>query len=184
MRRNARKGRKLNKKKIAKLILVLILIIVLFCVMYSVIHLLIEPTGIFVVENGKISEEEVTVGYIIRDEQIISGENYENGIVTIKSEGEKVSKGDAVFRYCSPNESKLEEKIVELDKEIQTAIEGQNTSIYSTDIQLLEKQIEEKVSLIKSTNELQEINDYKSEISSYMIKKLKLQESLVQLVHI
>lgn len=174
MRSNTKRGRKLNKKKVVKTVMLLILIIVLFCILCSVIQLLIEPTGIFVVENGKISEEEVVIGYIIREEQIISGENYENGIVTIKSEGEKVSKGDAVFRYCSSNESKLEEKIQELDKEIQNAIEGQNTSIYSTDIQMLEKQIEEKVALLQCTNELEEINTYKEEISAYMIKKAKI----------
>lgn len=173
MKENVKK-RRISKRKVAKLVLLLILFIVVLSVFYSVVQLLIEPTGVFVVKNGKISEEETAIGYIIREEQIISGENYENGIVTIKSEGEKVAKGNAVFRYCSPNEDKLEEKIAELDKEIQQAIEGQNTNIYSTDIQLLEKQIEEKVTQIQYTNELSEIKNYKTEISSYMIKKAKI----------
>lgn len=174
MKAKVKKGRRISKIKIAKLIILLIIFAVALSVFYSVVQLLIEPTGIFVVENGKISEEETTIGYIIRDEQVISGENYENGIVTIKNQGERVSKGDAVFRYCSPNEEKLEEKIAELDKEIQEAIDGQNTSIYSTDIQLLEKQIEEKLAQIQSTNQISEINNYKTEISSYMIKKAKI----------
>ena len=174
MKENVKRGRRISKRKVAKLILLLIMLIVVLSVFYSVVQLLIEPTGIFVVENGKISEEEATIGYIIRDEQIISGENYENGIITIKSEGERVSKGNAVFRYCSPNEDKLVDKIAELDKEIQQAIEGQNTSIYSTDIQLLEKQIEEKLTQIQLTNKISEINGYKTDISAYMIKKAKI----------
>lgn len=174
MKSKVKKGRRISKRKIAKLIILLIIFAVALSVFYSVVQLLIEPTGIFVVENGKISEEETTIGYIIRDEQVVSGENCENGIVTIKKQGERVSKGDAVFRYCSPNEEKLEEKIAELDKEIQEAIDGQNTSIYSTDIQLLEKQIEEKLTQIQSTKQISEINNYKTEISSYMIKKAKI----------
>lgn len=51
--------------------------------------------------------------------KLVFSDEHQNGIVTIKSEGSKVAKGDSIFRYCSPNEQKLEEKISELDKEIQ-----------------------------------------------------------------
>ncbi len=56
---------------------------------------------------------------------MLTGENYKNGLVEIKTEGEKVAKGDNVFRYYSNNESSLVEKIAELDEEIQEALEGQ-----------------------------------------------------------
>lgn len=168
------RGKKLNKKKLGQALLLLVVLIIAICVLYSIISLLIEPSDVFVIENGKIYEEETNIGYVIRDEKIVSNNEYQNGIVTIKSEGAKVAKGDSVFRYCSSNEQKLEEKIAELDKEIQKAIEGQNTSIYSTDIQLLEKQIEEKLALLQHTNEIDEISQYKSEINSYMIRKAKI----------
>ncbi len=165
---------KLNRKKLGKVVSLLIIIIITICIFYSIINLLIEPSDVFVIENGKIYEEETNIGYIIRDEKLVFNGEHQNGIVTIKSEGSKVAKGDSIFRYCSPNEQKLEEKISELDKEIQKAIEGQNTSIYSTDIQLLEKQIEEKIALLQTTNKIDEIDEYKSEISSYMIRKAKI----------
>lgn len=168
------RGNKLNKKKLVQAISVVFIGILAICILYSIIRLIIEPSDVFAIENGKIYEEESNVGYIIREETLVYNNEYQNGIVTIKSEGSKVASGDSVFRYCSPNEDKLEEKIAELDMEIQKAIEGQNTSIYSTDIQLLEKQIEEKLALLLKTNELAEIADYKSEISSYMIKKAKI----------
>lgn len=174
MKEKSRRGKKLNKKKVGQALFLLIIVIVVICILYSIIHLLIEPSDVFVIENGKIYEEETNIGYVIRDEKIVSNNEYQNGIVTIKSEGAKVAKGDSVFRYCSSNEQKLEEKIAELDKEIQKAIEGQNTSIYSTDIQLLEKQIEEKLALLQNTNEIDEISQYKSEINSYMIRKAKI----------
>lgn len=174
MKGKSKKKTKLNKRRVGKAILLLVSIIIAICILYSIISLLIEPSDVFVIENGKIYDEETSVGYIIRDEKLVFNDEYQNGIDTIKSEGSKVAKGDSIFRYCSPNEEKLEEKISELDKQINTAIEGQNTSIYSTDIQLLEKQIEEKLSLLQTTNEIDEISEYKSEISSYMIRKAKI----------
>lgn len=174
MSEKSKKGNKLNRKKVGQAVSLLIIAIIAVCIFYSIINLLIEPSDVFVIENGKIYEEETNIGYVIRDEKLVFSDEHQNGIVTIKSEGSKVAKGDSIFRYCSQNEQKLEEKISELDKEIQKAIEGQNTGIYSTDIQLLEKQIEEKLSLLQNTNELNTISQYKSEISSYMIRKAKI----------
>lgn len=174
MSEKSKKRNKLNRKKLGQAISLLIIAIIAICIFYSIINLLIEPSDVFVIENGKIYEEETNIGYVIRDEKLVFSDEHQNGIVTIKSEGSKVAKGDSIFRYCSQNEQKLEEKISELDKEIQKAIEGQNTGIYSTDIQLLEKQIEEKLSLLQNTNELNTISQYKSEISSYMIRKAKI----------
>lgn len=174
MSEKSKKGNKLNRKKLGQVVSLLIIAIIAICIFYSIIKLLIEPSDVFVIENGKIYQEETNIGYVIRDEKLVFNDEHQNGIVTIKSEGSKVAKGDSIFRYCSPNEQKLEEKIAELDKEIQKAIEGQNTSIYSTDIQLLEKQIEEKIALLQTSNKIDEIDEYKSEISSYMIRKAKI----------
>lgn len=58
------------------------------------------------------------IGYIVREESVLSGENYKNGLVEIKAEGEKVSKGESVFRYYSDNEDSLKEEIAKLDEEI------------------------------------------------------------------
>ena len=106
---------KKSKKKIGQGVMTIIVLIILLCFLYSMIQLLIEPSEMFIIENGKIYEEEPAIGYIIRDEKIIAGENYKNGIVTIKNEGDRVSKGDSVFRYSTQDEEKLEEKIEELD---------------------------------------------------------------------
>ncbi len=112
-------------------------------------------------------------GYIIRDEKVLSGKNYKNGLVEIKKEGEKVSKGDNVFRYYSNNENSLTEKIAKLDEEIQEALEGQ-TNVYSADIQLLDKHIEEELGKMLNTNNIKEIGEYKSAISEALIKKAKI----------
>ena len=121
---NDNKIPKTNKKKVG-LVLIIMLIIVI-CFSYSIVQLIKHPTDTFMIENGKLSQEETVVGYIIRNETVIQGNNYKNGMMEIKSEGEKVSKGEPVFRYYSNNEETLVKKIQELDIKIQEAMENQN----------------------------------------------------------
>lgn len=103
----------------------------------------------------------------------MTGQNYKNGLVEIKAEGEKVAKNDNVFRYYSNNESSLATKIQELDNQIQEALEGQ-TDVYSADIQLLDKQIEEYISKVEFTNNVKQIAEYKEMISDFLIRKAKI----------
>jgi putative membrane fusion protein len=170
MRKNKEKT---NVKKI--LILFLILIIVMYS-MYSIIKLIQNPTDTCLVENGKISFEESTNGYVIRDETVIKGENYKNGIDQIKTEGEKVAKNDSVFRYYTSGEEELEEKIKELDVKIQEVMENENAlySNYSSDIKTLEEQIQKKIYEAYEQNDLQKVKEYKKDLNTYITKKAKI----------
>lgn len=169
----------MNKKEkpkinIVKLIVVSIISILLCSyLLYNIIELIKQPTDLFIVESGKISLEEDSIGYIIRDEIIISGENSENGLVQIKTEGERVAKGESVFRYYSKNEEELNTKIKELDSKIQEALEGQ-TTIYSNDIKILEGQIEENIEKIRRTNDIAKVKEYKKNINNYITKKAQI----------
>ena len=166
--------KKYNTTKISVAIVVFIIFIILLCFFYSLVMLIIEPTKICIIEEGKIYEEESTVGYIIRNETVITGENYKNGLIEIKSEGEKVSKGDSVFRYYTNNEEKLVENIEKLDIEIQEAMKSNENSVYSADIQILDKQIEEQLYNIANTNNIEKIAQYKKIIATSLTKKAKI----------
>ena len=162
------------KLNIFKLIVIgIIFIIICTYLIYNIIELIKQPTDLFVVESGKITLEEDSIGYVIRDEVIISGENSENGLVQIKAEGERVAKGEAVFRYYSKNEEELNKKIEELDTEIQKALEGQ-TNIYTNDIKIIEGQIEDNIELIRYTNDIMKIREYKRNINNAITKKAKI----------
>ena len=160
----------INKKKI-------IISILLFCIIiYSIIiiyKLIGNPADNFFVENGEITFEESTEGYIIRDETIVEGNNYKNGIAQIKSEGDKVAKGESIFRYYSNNEEDLTKKIKDLDVKIQDAMSKDNT-LFSSDIKLLESQIEQKLVDIYEQNDIQKIKEYKKDINTYITKKAKI----------
>jgi hypothetical protein len=134
-----------------------------------------NQTDIFILEKGSITYEEATDGYIIRDEQVLQGDNYENGIVQIISEGERVAKGENVFRYYSENEENLVNQMADLDTQINEAIEESGLEILpSSETLSLEKQIENNIDSIRGLNELQKIQEYKSKIETYISKKAQI----------
>ena len=90
---------KKHKNKVFNIIKLILIIFIIAIIVYKVIKLILVPTDISVVENGLISSEETAIGYVIRDEKIAKGNNYQNGMYQIKTEGEKVANGDPIFRY-------------------------------------------------------------------------------------
>lgn len=137
------------------------------------VNLIKKPTETFVVENGKIYQEEFAEGYIIRNESIINIENANQGIVPIKSEGEKVAKGESIYRYCIDNEDKINKKIEEIDLEIQQNLDDDDT-YFSTDIKLINNQIDQKLDNLYESNNIQKISQEKTDINSYLTKKIKI----------
>ena len=156
-------------------IFVQIVATVIFIYVSYVTYLLVkQPTDTFRVDNGTLYLEETAQGYIIRKETVIKGQNYKNGMEQIALEGEKVAKNQAIFRYYSNNEENLKEKITELDNKIQEALENENTSIYSSDLKILEGQIDEKIEKLSGLTDANTIADYKKQISDLVTKKAKM----------
>ena len=167
---NNKQKNKFKKKKVVMYIALLLIIIYL---VYAVYLLVKQPTDKVTVENGTLYQEETDIGYIIRNEQVVKGNNYKNGMERIKNEGEKTAKGDSIYRYYSKNEEKLKEQIADLDNKIQETLKGQ-TSIFSSDIKLLENQLDEKVDLLSKTTDISKITEYKKQIDDIVTKKSKL----------
>ena len=164
-------NRKLNKKKYITFIIIVVLIA--SYAIYGAYKLVSNPTDTFIVENEKLSFEQSSTGYIIREENVLKGENYKNGINQIKLEGEKVAKGEAVFRYYTSGEEDIKKKIQELDIKIQDAWDKNNT-IFSSDVKILEEQIDKKLEELFHLNDLQKIKEYKKDLNSYITKKAKI----------
>ncbi len=162
-----------NKNNVKYIVLLILALLLLIYIVYAIINLILKPTDTFLVENGKISFEESVQGYIIRDEIVVKGENYKNGISQIKSEGEKVSNGEAIFRYYTSGEEGLLQKIGNLDVKIREAMEKEN-NIYNGDIKTLENQIHKKIYEISEINDLQQIREYKTELNNLITKKAKI----------
>lgn len=159
-----------NKKNIKKSIIYITFLVVIIYLIYAVYLLIKQPTNKFTVEEGTLYLEETDVGYIIRDEQVVKGNNYKNGMEQIKNEGEKTSKGDSIYRYYSQNEEQLKKEISKLDGEIQEALKGQKDIFSPT----LEKQLDEKIELLSKTTDISKMIEYNKQISDIITKKAKI----------
>jgi len=163
-----------RKKNMKKIVIVGgIAMVILIYFIYCIVKLIQQPTDTFLIEEGKLYSEESAIGYVIREETVVQGNNYKNGMSQIKSEGERVSKGDSIFRYYSNNEESLEKKIEELDIQIQEAMENQ-TDLFSSDMKLLENQIEEKLSEVTDITDIKKISEYKKDMNMKITKKAKI----------
>lgn len=176
-KKNSKGKRKINLEKLKNnkktIILFLVSCIIIFCI-YKVILFVKNPTDTFTVQQGNIYQEEKTTGYIIREETIVKGSNYKNGMEQIKTEGERVAKGEAIFRYYSSGEENLVSKIKDLDVRIDEALSKETTVFTSSDAKALEKQIENQIMQLRKENSIQNINKTKKEISNNIVKKAKI----------
>ena len=163
------------KSKQKKKIIISIISILLICYLIYTIYLLVEqPTDIFTVEEGMVYLEETDIGYIIRDEQVVKGENYKNGMEQIKTEGEKAANGESIFRYYSKNEDNLIEQIAELDEKIQEVMSKQTNLSSSPDVILIENQIDEKVEELSNLTDVTKMSECKKEINELVTKKANI----------
>ena len=168
--KTSKRNNNLDNKKMIISIAVFFLIMY---VLYTIYLLVKQPTNVFTIEEGKLYKEETVIGYVIRDEKIIKGENYKNGMQQIKLEGEKVAKDENVFRYYSTNEESLKQKVAELDQKIQEVMKSDN-SLYTSDMKLLENQIDDKVLNINKITDTTKLEEYKREIDNLVKKKSKI----------
>ena len=162
------------KGKQKKKIVISIIVILLICYLVYTIYLLFkQPTDIFTVEEGIVYSEETDVGYIIRNEQVVEGNNYKNGMEQIKTEGEKAAKGESIFRYYSKNEDNLKEQIADLDEKIQEVMSAQS-NLPTSDVILIENQIDEKVEELNNLTDVTKLAECKKEINELVTKKANI----------
>lgn len=180
-RRFVKKTAKINKEKKEKkanvfkiVIVALIILVIITYVIRSIVGLIKNPTNTVIVKQGTISKEETAVGYIIRNETIVKGENYKNGMEQIIGEGQKIAKDEAIFRYYSNGEDDIKNQIASLDKQIDETMNSQTEKLFSSDTKLLDSQIDEKLKKLSTLNDTQDIIESKKAIDSYITKRAEI----------
>jgi len=158
-------------KKAKKVIGILSVIAVIIYAISAIFMLLQQTSDTYVVKQGTISEEDESIGYIIRDEIVIKGEDYTNGIYAIASEGQRVAKGESIFRYYSDSEQEIKDRINGINYKIQELLEKEKKEP-SADIKSIEKQIEEELKKVNTINNYQEIIESKKNIDNLITKKI------------
>lgn len=171
-KREKKEKKKLNNKKV---IVFSVLFLVLVSYLMYVIYLLIkQPTNVFTIEEGKLYKEETDIGYVIRNEKVVRGENYKNGMEQIIAEGERAATNENIFRYYSTNEENLKNKIAELDTKIQVAMAENADKSSNPDMKLLEDQIDEQIENINKVTDMTKLEEEKKEIDDLVTKKAKI----------
>ena len=171
MEKQAKKKKKINNKKV---IAISIILLILASYLIYVIYLLIkQPTNIFTIEEGNLYKEETDVGYVIRDETVVRGENYKNGMEQIITEGERAAVNENIFRYYSTNEESLKSKIAELDTKIQDAMAESTALSNGSDMKLLEDQIDKQIENINKITDMSQLEEEKKEIDNLVTRKAR-----------
>lgn len=165
-------NKKINKPRIV--ICTILAILILVYIMHAVINLINNPTETFIIRNGQVSKEETEIGYIIRDETIVKGENYKNGMEPIIDEGQKTAKNEAIFRYYSNGEEELKKKIADLDVKIEEKMKENNQELFSTDTKLIDKKINDILQSINKINSVQSMQENKRALNNYITKKAQI----------
>ncbi len=163
---------KISKQNRKSIVISIIAFIIVAYLLYTIYLLIKEPTNIFTVEEGNLYQEESDIGYVIRSEKVIKGQNYKNGMEQIKAEGERTGSNENIYRYYSINEESLKQKISELDTKIQEIMTN-DKSLLTTDMKLLENQIDEKLESINKINDMAKLAEYKKTIEDIIAKKAK-----------
>lgn len=166
-----------NEKKnnnIKKILITIFFMILIIIVVFNSTTILKNSKDIYVITNGSLLYEEQAEGYLIRDELVLQGENFKNGMVQILSDGERSAKNEAIFRYYSNSEENIIKQIKEIDMEINQYISDNNINIISSDIASIENQIESTVNLMYDVNYLQKIQENKNKIDAYISKKTQI----------
>ena len=174
-------AKKKKNNKITKQLFGIVLLSANICfaiyVGYLIINLFANPTKSFIIQKELLTSEESLEGYVIRDEQVIDCEKYGHEIVKVKEEGERVAKGETIFRYYTENEDEIKNKIKDIDTKLQEAIVGK-TELFTSDIKALDNQIEETLKGIKDKNNVQEVEECKKIINNCISKKARIAGSL------
>ena len=172
-----------NKKEIKKdkkgnalinlkrLIIVIIALISTIYIIFAILWLNKDEAETIFVEQGTIHQEETIIGYIIRNEKVIQNEEYQNGIIHIADEGEKVYKNEAIFQYYSDEAKELSNQIVALDFQIQEKLKTENITA-NADIKLIETQIEDNLEKLKTLKNVQEITEYNKTVKNLFERKI------------
>lgn len=109
---------------------------------------------------------------------MLKGNDFSNGLAQIVTEGTRVSKGEAAFRYYSNHEEEITKQLEELDKQIDIALAEEGKNLSSPDIANLEVQIKQELNNMKGENNLQNIREYQKRINNYIIKKSEIAGNL------
>jgi len=167
------KAKKKAKQNIIYIILSVSIVLVIY-LLFQFIQLLRKPTNSMIVRNGRLTNYEEVVGYVIREENIIDSSDFVGKRQMVATDASRVAKNSTIVSYISDEEDKIENKISELDVEIQNIMETQQ-AVYSADVKNIENEIQtELYQILNVKNNIYDIIQIKKDITKKLEKKASI----------
>ena len=114
----SRKKKNKNKLNIKLVTISIIVMIFIICFVYNIIALFVNPSDTFLIENGKISESDEVVGYLIREEksiEMIDGAEIRDFEIKIQRH-RPIKFGITYDKWIAAIENTVAPKFVEMNK--------------------------------------------------------------------
>ena len=70
----------------------ILVVILIAYLIYNTVRLIMRPADTFVVEQGTLNMSEAKDAYVIRNEVVLQGNNYKNGMEKVVAEGKGLQK--------------------------------------------------------------------------------------------
>ena len=145
-KKNSKQNTSQNTKQNIIYIVLSISIIFIIYIVFQCIMLLKKPTNSVLVRNGRLTNYEEVVGYVIREEELIDTSSYSGKRQLVASDASRVAKNATIVSYIADDKTEIEDKIAKLDIEIQKIMETQQI-VYSADVKNIENNIQKQIYL-------------------------------------
>lgn len=161
------------KQNIVYFILSISIILIVYA-LFQFALLIKKPTNSVLVRNGRLTNYEEAIAYVIREEELIDVSAYNGERQIVTADASRVGKNSTIVSYISDGEEAIEKRISELDIEIQQTMETQQL-VYSTDVKNIESTIQEKIySILAEKESVYSVAQLKKEITKNLEKKASI----------
>jgi len=145
------------------------------CILAVIILLILsisENKKQYLVQTGTLEYTEITTGYIVKDEKVIT-KDQSKVIIPVIAEGSRVSKKDIIATYKGDEYKNYEQNLADMDKEILERMKDLPT-VYSSEVDAIENTIYNLVKDSVGETTYNKMQEYKQKINSNINKRANI----------
>ena len=170
MRGNVNSGsRGTTKKRILAMSLIILILLVGGIILYNTVF---KKSETYTVVSGYVEKTTDTQGIVIKEEKVVDLNN-NNAIIPLIEQSKRVRKSESIAIYQDNKYQEYNEKINEMDKQIEILI-NDLPEVYSSDISYIENQIEKLGKEARNSTSYIKMQEYKTKIDELSNQKITL----------
>ncbi|MBR3281321.1 MAG: hypothetical protein IKI57_05755 [Clostridia bacterium] len=139
----------------------------------QLVRLYNQPAGYALAKNGRITNYEQDIAYVIRDEELVDTSEYVGERQINIYDNNRAAQGDVIAYFIQENNDEQKKEINSIDLQIQEIMKGMQLE-YSQDVKNVEKSLESNLyDLLKDKEKIHDLNNKKTAIDELLEKKVK-----------